>query len=760
MERPFIRPPAPLFFAALSAGLGVIIADSVPAPLAAFLGLTTAALVGGYLYPIKGAAIQRLLLWLFILNSAAALHYRRHVLSPSRLPVHLLTRGVPTTVSLTGRVLNVPDDAKRFRLAVQSANPSAPIPARCEVLVQWKGAPPECGDLVRCRAQIQPIAPARNPGQFDAARFFMRQNLWVEAVVRRDADGEILLPNVHWQIQTWAASRALAISQQLRRGIEDRPQVHALISSMVLGVHAGSLMEMRPWFRDTGTLHLFAVSGLNMTMLATFLAALLRLGCVNPRIGALVALPVMLAYGVTTGLGNSCVRALVMCILILGSEWIRRPAVVLNSLGGAGLLLLLWDGNALFDGGFQLSFGIVLILVLGVRPLAARLHHTLEPDPLLPKRLWSPWQKRVLAVGRPMAEALAVGLSAWLAAIPWSIWLFHQLTPVGILVNLFAVPIAFVNLALGFLSVFCAPLGPVTPTLNRANAWVAGRLLDIVQFASTIPDGHWAVSNPLTRQPSLVAFDCGSGGALLLRGLKSRWLLDCGTEHQVRGILIPALQLYGVQQLDGLVFSHGDAAYMGGAIEIQSALKPKMLADSGLADRSVTRKRTHQWFSAHRIPIRSVSAGDFLESNESQTLEVLYPPSELPLGTAEDKGLVLRLTTPHYSVLYTAEAGFPTERWLLANSPSKLRADLWLRGTHTREFTGTDDFVQAVGAMLIVVSDSRSFSQREATRAWAQRQRNRGTAVWLQEECGAVEAWETPQLRFRAFLTGQELLRP
>ena len=758
MESPFIRPPAPLFFAALSAGVGVAIADAVPAPPAALMGLTMAALVWGYFYPIKRSAIRRILLLLFILNSAAALHYRRHVLSPSRLPVHFLTRGVSTTLSLTGRVLNVPDDAKRFRLAVESANPSDPIPEGCEVLVHWKGVPPECGDLVRCRAQIQAIAPARNPGQFDAAQFFMRQNLWIEAIVRRDADGEILLPNAHWQMQTWAASCALGVSQQLRRGIEDRPQIHALISSMVLGVHAGSLMEMRPWFRDTGTLHLFAVSGLNMTMLAAFLAALLRLGCVNPRIGALLALPVMLAYGVTTGLGNSCVRALVMCVLILGSEWIRRPAVVLNSLGGAGLLLLLWDGNALFDGGFQLSFGIVLILVLGVRPLAARLHRTLEPDPLLPKRLWHPWQKRVFAVGRPIAEALAVSLSAWLAAIPWSIWLFHQLTPVGILANLFAVPIAFVNLAVGFLAVFCAPLGPVTPTLNRANAWVASRLLDIVQFASAIPNGHYALSNPLVQQPSLVAFDCGNGGAVLLRGSKSWWLLDCGTASQARGILIPALQLYGVNQLDGLVFSHGDAAYMGGAIEIQSALKPKIIADSCLADRSVTRKRTRQWFSAYRIPIRSVSAGDFLESNESHTLEVLYPPSELPLGTAEDKGLVLRLTTPHYSVLYTAEAGFPTERWLLANSPSKLRADVWLRGTHTREFTGTDDFVQAVGAILIVVSDSRSFAQRQANNAWALRQRSRGSTVWLQEECGAVEAWETPHLRFRAFLTGQELL--
>ncbi|NBV86115.1 MAG: DUF4131 domain-containing protein [Verrucomicrobia bacterium] len=756
MERPFIRPPAPLFFLALSAGLGVAVADAASTPLAVSMGLTTAAFTWGWLCPITGSAMRRLLLGLLVLNSAAGLHYRRHILSPSIFPVPGLMQSTPSAVSLTGRVLTVPDDAKRFRLAVQTSIPSDLLPAGCEMLLHWKGVPPECGDLVRCRAQVQPIAPPRNPGQFNAAQFFMRRNLWMEAVVHRDADGEILLPNTRWQIQTWAARCAQAVSQQLRRGIEDRPQIHALISSMVLGVHAGSLMEMRPWFRDTGTLHLFAVSGLNMTMLAAFLAGLLRIVCVPPRLGALVALPVLLAYGLTTGLGSSCVRALVMSLLILGSEWIRRPAVVLNSLGGAGLLLLFGDGNTLFDGGFQLSFGIVLILALGVRPLTERLHQALEPDCLLPKRLWQPWQKRLLAVGRPVAEALAVSFSAWLAAIPWSIWLFHQLTPVGILANLFAVPIAFVNLALGFLAVFCAPLGPATPALNRANAWVAGRLLDIVQFAEKIPNGHWAVGNPFARQPSLVAFDCGNSGALLLRGSRSRWLLDCATESQARSILIPALQLYGVQELNGLVFSHGDAAYLGGAIEIQAALKPKTVVESCLEDKSVVRKNIRQWFAVQNIPVRSVSAGDILESNEAQTLEVLYPPSGLPLGTAEDKGLVLRLITPHWKVLYTAEAGFPTERWLLANTRSKLHADVWLRGTHTREFTGTDAFVEAVGATLVIVSNSRTHSQRAANQAWARRQRNRGTAVWLQQECGAVEAWETPHLRFRAFLSGEE----
>ena len=757
MEHPLFRPPAPLFFAALSAALGVILADSVQWPLAPLLGISTAAIVFAWLFRIRGIKLCRCVLFLLVFDAAGALHYQRHVLSPSRAAAQSLAPDVPRTVELTGRVLDVPDDSQRFRLSVHTAEPQSLLPQNTQLLVRWKWNSPQCGDIVRFRALLRPIPAARNPGQFDAAEYFCRQDLWAEADLLRATDGSILLPNTHWQIQTWAAHLSAAISEQLRRGIETRPQTHALISSMVLGVHAGSLLEARPWFRDTGTLHLFAVSGLNMTMLAAFLATTLRVAGLGARLGSLMALPVLMAYGIATGMGASCVRAMVMCVLILGADWIQRPAVVLNSLGGAGLLLLFWDGNNLFEGGFQLSFGIVLTLALCVRPLAHRLQRILEPDALLPKRLWNTWQKNVISLGRPVAQACSVSLIAWISGIPWSIWLFHQITPIGILVNLVAVPVAFVNLALGFLAVFCAPFGSATPALNRANAWVAERLLDFVRSASEIPKGHWAVGTPFKTPPALVVFDFGRGGAVLLRGRHKRWLLNCGNESDTRNTLVPAAHSYGIQTLDGLLLSHGNAAHIGGAITAQEAFNPKRIVNSPLEDSSLSRRHILQWFAANHISVQTTSAGDYLDASDTESLEVLYPPTELPAGVADDKGIVLRWITPSWTILFTADAGLPTERWLLANSRDRLHADVWIRGTHSRETTGTDDFVRAVGARLIVVEGSRADPRHEANRLWAARQRRTGAVVWQQETTGAVEGWGGPERRFRAFLTGEEL---
>jgi len=752
MEPSFFRPPAPLFYAALSAAIAVYFADCLPSLLAMLAGLNAAVGTLVLLYKTRGILLQRIVLLLFVFDLAALHHYTQHVLSPSR-QLALKTQ-LPTSVEVTGRVLTVPDDSMRFRLLVNDFVPRGLFPPGAELLVHWKGAPPECGDVVRCRALLQHIPPARNPGQFDAAQFFMRQDLWFEAVLTRPLDGAVVEPNAQWRLATWAARCEKIISEQLRRGIESRPQTHALISSMVLGVHSGSLLEARPWFRDTGTLHLFAVSGLNLTMLATFIAVILRIVCIGPRLGAIIALPVLLGYGVATGLGASCVRALVMCLLILGAEWMQRPAVVLNSLGASALILLMYDGNTLFEGGFQLSFGIVLALVVLVRPLSTRLNHAFEPDPLLPKRLWSARQKRALAFAGFVVEALSVSFIAWIAGLPWSVWLFHQITPIGVLVNLVAVPVAFVNLALGFLAVLCAPFGPITPSLNRLNAHVAEWLLDFVKVASEIPGGHQAIANPFSQTPSLVVFDLVKGAAVLLRGKSGCWLLDCGSEPQARAVILPALQRYGVQRLDALILSHGNAAFVGGAVIAQDAFHPRSVVTARVTDRSPTLRHLLEWFTTNHAPLKTFVAGEYIVKSPSDTIEVLYPPNGGLEGNSEDKGLVLRWSTPHWSVLYTADAGFPTERWLLQNARAQLRSDVWIRGNHSREVTGTSAFLQAVNPRLIVVSGSLVGPQRYARESWMEEQRKHGTPVWLLEDCGAVEGWADSSLKFRAVFSG------
>jgi beta-lactamase superfamily II metal-dependent hydrolase len=352
---------------------------------------------------------------------------------------------------------------------------------------------------------------------------------------------------------------------------------------------------------------------------------------------------------------------------------------------------------------------------------------------------------------------LAASLVAFAGGLPWSYFVFHLVTPVGIALNLLVLPLAFGILSLGLLSILSTPLGPVAPWLNGDNALLAGLLLDTVRLGNSLPGGHWAAATPFVERPDFVVFDAGEGAALLLDVQGKPWLFDCASAAQFESLLLPGLRFYGVSRLEGLLLSHGDAAHIGGALATQRAFLPRQLVAPFAKDRSRTRKQLTATLEASGHAPRLVGAGETLQQPPAPTVEILYPPAGSRASLADDKGLVVRFSTGRWSLLYTADAGFPTERWLLQHSPDRLQADVWVRGSNGRELTGTEAFVRAVNPALIVVAGTPFGRDAGAVRHWAEQCRAGGRTVWLQQETGAVEGWSGRDRRVRAFLTRSEL---
>jgi competence protein ComEC len=100
-----------------------------------------------------------------------------------------------------------------------------------------------------------------------------------------------------------------------------------------------------------------------------------------------------------------------LTVVIIG--WVlRRPSDLVNSLFAAALIILLWEPRQLFQAGFQLSFFVVLCIILtlpGLRELGRRLS---APDPLLPDELRPRWQQTCLSQQQTCTPA-APGLLAW-----------------------------------------------------------------------------------------------------------------------------------------------------------------------------------------------------------------------------------------------------------------------------------------------------------------------------------------------------------
>ena len=99
-------------------------------------------------------------------------------------------------------------------------------------------------------------------------------------VVRYPENGKLLSRGGGSPVMRAAQASRKWMQDALARGLEDSPDLHSLISGMVLGVRDETPDEVEERFQQTGTLHLFAVSGLNVAIVAHLLwilATMLRI---------------------------------------------------------------------------------------------------------------------------------------------------------------------------------------------------------------------------------------------------------------------------------------------------------------------------------------------------------------------------------------------------------------------------------------------------------------------------------------------------
>jgi competence protein ComEC len=540
--------------------------------------------------------------------------------------------------------------------------------------------------------------------------------------------------------------------------LEDSPEVSTLIASMVLGARGDTPEDVKDLFRRTGTLHLFAVSGLNVAMLGVVVWFLIKPFGVRRSYAVMIIIPVMAFYAVITGLGASCVRAAVMASIVLLGESLERRPVVFNGLAAAALVILAWNTNELYSSGFQFSFVLVSVIVLIANRAQRFLEPIGKPDPFLPLPLWN-LRQRWTAIGwRVVAGAIAVTVAAWLGSLPFTAGYFHLFSASAIVANLLAVPLAFLVLTLGLLTILTVPaVKGIALIFSNANWGCAKALLFIVRLFAHAPGGHQYVELPaLTRSASaeVTALDVADGGAIHLRSQHEDWLIDGGSARSYERITLPYLRSRGVNQLSALLLTHGDAQHVGGAKETLDDFAPRMVLDSPLKDRSTTRRKFHAELATRGLGKAYIARGDELICGEAR-VRVLYPAAGMARSTSDDKALVLRIEYEGLRILLMSDSGFSTETWLIANEPD-LRADVLIKGHHAKDISGTPEFVSRVAPHAVIVSALKYGELPETLDPWAKDLEDRGIAVFRQDRCGSVSVKiRNHALEATGFVSGQ-----
>jgi ComEC/Rec2-related protein len=605
--------------------------------------------------------------------------------------------------------------------------------AGTKVWWQGRGDLPVAGAVVKGTGNFLPLPEMRNPGEFDRATWLRRQG--VAAVFQTG-----------WSANRVETGALPAIGARIRHGFrewvtaglpEDSQEAH-VIRAVVIGETPPDADALISAFRNSGTLHVFSVSGLHVAMVGSIGWLALSWAGVPRKWAVLLLLPLVFGYSWITGNSAPAVRSAWMAAVFLGAFVFRRKPDLLNALGAVLLAAMLWDGRLLFQPGVQLSYGVVAAIAVGTAWAAKSFAWMAVPELYLPERLMNRWQQRWLEFRRRTAQSLAVSLAAGVGSAPLTAFHFGLVTPISVLAGLILVPLVYGLLVAALLAVVLAPLAaPLSRAVNRLNGHVANACVLAAEGFAAIPGGHFQIGRET--EPMLLVYDLGygAGAACFSGGGSGAVMIDCGDFYGFKQRVAPSLRRLGIEP-DGVVLSHPDGGHLGGgslvfeALPIRQALLPVKLSRS---------PSFRSWMNGGPqagIRMRQAVAGDSLPFPDGARLEILHAPDPLAHNAlADERVAVFRLHWRGWKILFTSDAGMGTELKML-DTGKDLSADLIIAGRHRGDLTLCDRFLDGVNPRAIIASNSPFPVEERLPSGTVDYWKTRGIQVIDQAESGGV----------------------
>lgn len=594
------------------------------------------------------------------------------------------------------------------------------------------------GFICAVSGELEKPRPASNENAFDYQEYLRHKGIhW------RLKTDEI---NPHYSVQS---SGPVVLIQNLRQKGTSHIYGHfpeemaPLVAALVFGDRTAMAPDLLEAYEDLGIVHLLAISGLHVGMLAGMLFYIcLRLQLTREK-ATNILIFFLPFYSILTGASPSVIRACaMMLIVLLFAKFSRKfKTSPLDTICIVFFVYIFMEPNVIYDIGFQLSFFITFSLLLST-PLLSKLRF------------------------KPFVLLFCTSLIAQLSSVPIMLYHFYEFSLLGIIANIVYVPLFSIIILPVFLMAFLLHLlfgsfmDPVLLLLDDIvsmingftkifsnlpfSVIILGRPLPILLFLYfiTIPFtlsrlekaksvGRIALlllmpltimffqygSNHYCATGEVTMIDVGQGDSILIKLPNNRgtYLIDTGGNLQYEteewkkrrnhfetgeDIVAPFLKSKGITKLDKLILTHGDMDHVGGAlallqsVTINEVVLPYSNEPSGLEENII------KMCQERNIPIYYALQGDNWSTAETQ-FYVLAPFSDNM--SRNNQSIVIYAHLGGLNWLFTGDLETKGEALLMAYYPS-LEADVLKIGHHGSNTSTSDEFLDFLKPKTALIS--------------------------------------------------------
>lgn len=620
------------------------------------------------------------------------------------------------------------------------------------------------GTVLLVSGNMERIGEPRNPGEFDSQQYYASERMYYfmkKCKILKSSRSYSLygqfLNDVRQKFQ-----RILSVAAG-----KDAPVFEAIL----LGQKENLDDAMKIRYQMAGIIHILAISGLHISLLGMGLYKIMKKAGAGIWGAGLIALVIMLQYGLMTGGSVSTMRAVCMFLLSVGAKLLGRCYDLMTALSFSGIMLLLDSPAYLYNSSFLLSFGAVL----GIG-------------------ICSPILNQILGKKRKILLALGNSMAVQLTTLPVVLWFYGEVSVSGVLWNLLVLPTVGIVLASGI-------AGTVIGLLSLEVAkvvFVPGRILlwayeSICLFAGKLPFCTWIAGKPFLWQVvvyyvvfvlviamagnclkkcsataaacagglclgvlilffrplnglKITCLDVGQGDGIVIQEKDYCFLIDGGSSSK-KNIgqyqLLPFLKSQGISFLDLIFLSHTDEDHISGVRQLLEFIR------DGLTTVKVGgvvfprwNEKTELYTELEKlaleagVDIRYAGEGDGFCSGGIKWS--FYAPFMNKSEDVNENSMVMELEFGSFRALFTGDIGEETEKFLLP----VLRNITFLKTAHHgSKYSTGESFLEITRPKLAIISCSEENIYGHPSPDTVERLKDAGSLVEFTMKKGAITVW-------------------